>query len=354
MLIGARLTTAPAHPAPGDGALAGFRGQTVVLGFASSWAEAQPEKLPRLRAELRGLGAALFLISPHEAYAFSADDELELRMGSSEEDHQKLRWLMAAHGVEEQALAAGETVLVVVDGSGVTRWSQTSPTLEDPLGTLLAATSRAGAQLRAAPPNNNISLSRRELLVASLTVALAASLAACRRPDERKAKELTQPAAKGTHEREVTLKINGKTHTLKLEPRVSLLDTLRERLSLTGTKKGCDHGQCGACTVLVSGERVNACLLLSVMVEGAEITTIEGLADGNTLHPMQAAFVAEDGLQCGYCTPGQIVSAVALLKENRARTDAEVREHMSGNICRCGAYPNIVRAIQKARGGAPT
>jgi len=149
----------------------------------------------------------------------------------------------------------------------------------------------------------------------------------------------------------VTLRVNGKKHELKIEPRVSLLDALREYLGLTGTKKGCDHGQCGACTVLVGGRRIYSCLTLAVMHAGEEITTIEGLATGRTLHPLQAAFLERDAFQCGYCTPGQICSAVGLLKEGHAHTDAEVREQMTGNICRCGAYPNIVAAIQDARAG---
>src|SRR5581483_2076251 len=147
----------------------------------------------------------------------------------------------------------------------------------------------------------------------------------------------------------VRLKINGKTYPLELDPRTSLLDALRERLHLTGSKKGCDHGQCGACTVLINGRRINSCLTLAVMHEGDEITTIEGLANGDELHPMQAAFVEHDGFQCGYCTPGQICSAVALLKENHANTDDEIREWMSGNLCRCGAYPNILAAIKQAK-----
>ncbi len=145
---------------------------------------------------------------------------------------------------------------------------------------------------------------------------------------------------------DITLNINGKEQMLSLEPRVTLLDALRERLHLTGTKKGCDHGQCGACTVHIDGRRVNSCLTLAIMCQGQKITTIEGLADGDNLHPMQSAFIAHDGFQCGYCTPGQIMSAVAVVSENTAKTPADIREQMSGNICRCGAYPNIVAAIQ--------
>jgi xanthine dehydrogenase YagT iron-sulfur-binding subunit len=146
----------------------------------------------------------------------------------------------------------------------------------------------------------------------------------------------------------VTLNINGDSHTLAIEPRVTLLDALREHLGMNGTKKGCDHGQCGACTVLVNGDRVNSCLTLAVMHAGDDITTIEGLADGEALHPVQAAFIKHDAFQCGYCTPGQICSAVALIKEGHAKTDAEISEQMAGNICRCGAYKNIVAAVREA------
>lgn len=146
---------------------------------------------------------------------------------------------------------------------------------------------------------------------------------------------------------DVTLRINGKLHTLQIEPRVTLLDALRERIGLTGTKKGCDRGQCGACTVLVDGRRINSCLTLAVMHEDAEITTIEGLARGDELHPMQAAFIKHDGFQCGYCTPGQIVSAVGLLAEGCPTSDEGIRECMSGNLCRCGAYPGIVAAVRE-------
>ncbi len=161
--------------------------------------------------------------------------------------------------------------------------------------------------------------------------------------------EATSSAGPATDSVKVNLKINGKDYALDVDPRVTLLDALRERLHLTGSKKGCDHGQCGACTVLVNGRRINSCLSLAVTHEGDEITTIEGLANGEELHPMQSAFIEHDGFQCGYCTPGQICSAVALLKENHANNDDEIREWMSGNICRCGAYPNILAAIKEAK-----
>jgi xanthine dehydrogenase YagT iron-sulfur-binding subunit len=147
----------------------------------------------------------------------------------------------------------------------------------------------------------------------------------------------------------VSLRVNGREFELQLDPRTTLLDCLRETISLTGTKKGCDHGQCGACTVHVNGRRINSCLTLAAMHQGDEITTIEGLGQPGALHPMQAAFVKHDGYQCGYCTSGQIMSAVALLQEQCGSSDAEVKELMSGNICRCGAYPNIVAAIQDVR-----
>jgi xanthine dehydrogenase YagT iron-sulfur-binding subunit len=147
----------------------------------------------------------------------------------------------------------------------------------------------------------------------------------------------------------LTFTVNGIKKSLVLDTRVTLLDALREKLAMPGSKKGCDHGQCGACTVLLDGRRINSCLHLAVMCEGAEVTTIEGLATGDQLHPMQAAFLKHDGFQCGYCTPGQICSAVGLVKEGHARTDEEIRELMSGNICRCGAYNNILAAIKEVQ-----
>ena len=156
-------------------------------------------------------------------------------------------------------------------------------------------------------------------------------------------------------ESSITVRVNGEAHRLAVDTRTTLLDLLRERLGLTGAKKGCDHGQCGACTVLLDGRRVNACLVLAVAHDGAEVTTVEGLADGDRLHPLQQAFVEHDAFQCGYCTPGQLCSAAGMLAEvgqgwpsvvgDAELTDAEIRERMSGNLCRCGAYVNIVPAI---------
>jgi xanthine dehydrogenase YagT iron-sulfur-binding subunit len=155
--------------------------------------------------------------------------------------------------------------------------------------------------------------------------------------------------APGGITRAVTLKVNGTVRRLDVDTRATLLDTLREQLMLSGAKKGCDHGQCGACTVHINGRRINSCLTLAVMHDGDEITTIEGLAAGDELHPMQAAFVEHDAFQCGYCTPGQIMSATALLKEPCGASDEDLREWMSGNICRCGAYPNILAAVRSLR-----
>jgi len=152
----------------------------------------------------------------------------------------------------------------------------------------------------------------------------------------------------------LSIEVNGVPHSLAVEPRVTLLDLLREQFHLTGTKKGCDYGQCGACTVHVDGQRVLSCLCLAVMQNGKKITTIEGLAKGDELHPVQEAFIKHEGMQCGYCTPGQIMSAIACIREGHAASQEEIRNYMSGNICRCGAYPNIVDAIMevKQKGGA--
>jgi xanthine dehydrogenase YagT iron-sulfur-binding subunit len=207
-------------------------------------------------------------------------------------------------------------------------------------------------------------LSRRRFLetAGATGLVLASPLARAEAPTESASAHSETPAYTET----VTLTVNGQHHTVEIDTRTTLLDALRERLALTGTKKGCDQGQCGACTVIVNGQRINSCLTLAAMHTGDEITTIEGLAHGDELHPMQAAFVKHDGLQCGYCTPGQICSSVAMLAEHKAGwpsyatadvttkpalTHAEIAERMSGNICRCSAYANIVAAIRDVADG---
>jgi xanthine dehydrogenase YagT iron-sulfur-binding subunit len=160
---------------------------------------------------------------------------------------------------------------------------------------------------------------------------------------------LDEKVAEYFEKQSLQIEVNGIQHKLSVEPRVTLLDMLREQLHLTGSKKGCDYGQCGACTVHVNGKRVLSCLSLAIMQDGKKITTIEGVADGDTLHPMQQAFIKHDGFQCGYCTPGQIMSGIACVREGHANSEHEIRQYMSGNICRCGAYPNIVDAIMEVK-----
>jgi len=317
-----------------------------VLGFARGHRAPAPAELGRLRRELRGLGAALLLFAPDTVLSLGADDELELAPDDGGLDRLAFEQLVPAAARRELRRAA--LTLLIVDADGNVTWHGQARRCDDPMSTLLVGLSAASRELCEQPLSKR-GITRRELL-GSLAAALALALGEGCRPDQpaREATPKPPPEAKGPNTSRVRLTINGQRHELELEPRVSLLDTLRERLGLTGTKKGCDHGQCGACTVLIDGRRVNACLTLAVMVRG-EVTTIEGLAGGDALHPMQQAFVEEDALQCGYCTPGQIMSAVGLLREKRADDAATIREYMSGNICRCGAYPNIVSAIVKAR-----
>jgi len=191
--------------------------------------------------------------------------------------------------------------------------------------------------------------SRRDFLKQStlLTAAVLAPASALKAAENK----LDERLADAIENVSFSIEVNGVSHQMKIDPRVTLLDLLRERLNLTGTKKGCDYGQCGACTVHVNGHRINSCLTLAVMNDGNKVTTIEGLAKGNELHPMQAAFIKHDGFQCGYCTSGQIMSSVACIREGHADSEDEIREFMSGNICRCGAYPNIVAAIKEVKNG---
>src|SRR3954471_22763311 len=196
---------------------------------------------------------------------------------------------------------------------------------------------------------SGVSESRRDFLKqTSLLTGLAITPAAVLKAAEEKWDE---DFASSLEKVPLKLEVNGVVHNMSVEPRVTLLDLLREQLSLTGTKKGCDYGQCGACTVHVDGKRVLSCLSFAVMHQGKKVTTIEGLSKGDKLHPMQEAFIKHDGFQCGYCTPGQIMSGIACIREGHAASDEEIREYMSGNICRCGAYPNIVNAIADVKKG---
>ena len=184
--------------------------------------------------------------------------------------------------------------------------------------------------------------SRRGILTGAGSVAALPLVATAAKPAAQ------QRASRAKPRMDITLTVNGRDHRVVLDPRTTLLDALREHLDLTGSKKGCDHGQCGACTVHIDGRRVLACLTLAAAVQGRQVTTIEGLAQGGALHPMQAAFIEHDAFQCGYCTPGQIMSAVACVQEGHAKTDDTTREYMSGNLCRCAAYPKIVAAVRDA------
>jgi len=315
------------------------RGRPWVLAFVRGWTPGGDADA--IRAQLRGLGAILFVVSDAGVWSFRPDDDVELSARPSPRLNGEIEDLGARIGV-----APGDDGVFVVDGDGIVRFAH-APSA-DLSASLAGALDAAGRQLLASPPRPGVT--RREWAVMSLVAGFGLALVAGCRGRGADHASTAPPEAKTPTEADVVLRINGRDRRLRIDLRVSLLDALREHLSLTGTRKGCDHGQCGACTVLLDGRAVNACLTLAIAAEGAEITTIEGLARGEELHPLQAAFIAHDAFQCGYCTSGQIMSGVALLREGRARTDDEVRQQMSGNICRCGAYPNIVAAIQAARG----
>ena len=329
--------------------LRGLRGRPFVVAFSSGWAteDGALAHEDALRAELRGLGASLLVIAAAGTWLLEPDDPVQRLLPTAEAEGRP--GAHDAFGVRRDRDGTHALALFVVDAKGLVRWIHRAPhaTASDER-TVLAALRTASEALRARPPTYPLLLSRREMVLSTLVAAFAlATLEDCAPPPPSESPKPPSPQAGPTGPTvDVKLSVNGKEHHLNIEPRVTLLDALREQIGLTGTKKGCDHGQCGACTVLVDGRRINACLTLAIMHQRAKITTIEGLARGDELHPMQAAFIEHDALQCGYCTPGQIMSAVGLLSEGHARGEAEIRELMSGNICRCGAYPNIVAAIQ--------
>jgi len=298
-----------------------------------------------------GTSAPAFRVRDEQAHEYALDDFagrplvllfFTVRDGNRRAIHQEV-------GVEGERVAVlsiyddrlarqfgvtGHSAVFLVDSGGTIRWRHSA--VEHGLAPLPAA-------------DETSALSRRDFLAAMLAASLAAALA----PPELSAAPVAAPAPAGpaaVQSMDVVLSVNGRSVQLLLDPRTTLLDALREHLRLTGTKKGCDHGQCGACTVHIDGRRVLSCLTLAAAAQGKAIRTIEGLTDGDRLHPMQQAFIDYDGFQCGYCTAGQIMSAVALLAEPCGPGDDDVRECMSGNICRCGAYPGIVAAVQSVRG----
>jgi xanthine dehydrogenase YagT iron-sulfur-binding subunit len=324
-----------------------FRGSPVVLAFhGAHWDPARAEHVElynRLIGSLGGVaGARLLEIGregPFHDLTFT-DAALSLPvLGPTDDDVAK------RYGV------GTEPAVFVIDAEGIVRWSQIGPgSLANPVD-LARAISVAAQPFVESPndeqPDTKLAWTRRDFVATALAAAFALAL----RPVEAHAERAAALAPRSTPPRSVTLTVNGRTIALQLEPRVTLLDALREYAGLTGTKKGCDHGQCGACTVHIDGRRELSCLTFAVMQEGRRITTIEGLATGDQLHPMQQAFITHDGFQCGYCTSGQIMSAIAVLDEPWGAADDDVREAMSGNICRCGAYPGIVAAVQEVRRG---
>jgi xanthine dehydrogenase YagT iron-sulfur-binding subunit len=349
-------------------AVSGLERQPTVLAFAEAWESPPSADLEQIRAELRALGAVLLVVSKTLVLGFRPDDDRELVESTDDVLRRDVTSVARRYGVAEPS-GVITPALLVIDRDGVVRFASVIAGDGKELASMLAgALGVAGRALHQDATSCRVhsktlddrvpasagTLSRRDVLVSSLAFGFAlALLEACggqRRPAVGGGLPNNPEPIEG--EIPITLHVNGAERSLRVDPRTTLLDALRERLFLTGAKKGCDMGQCGACTVLVDGRRINSCLSLAIMQHGSKITTIEGLSSDGALHPVQAAFIAEDGFQCGYCTSGQIMSAVALLAEGRARTDSEIREHMSGNLCRCGAYPNIVAAVQRARKGA--
>jgi xanthine dehydrogenase YagT iron-sulfur-binding subunit len=326
--------------------LADFRGSPVVLAFhGAQWDPARREHVDtynRLIASLGGVaGARLLEIGgdgPWRDLTFS-DESLPMPvLNPTDED------IARRYGV------GGEPAVFVIDANGVVRFAQVGAgALENPLALARVISIVAEPFVTASDRGqaHAAGWTRRDFVATALAAAFALALRPLEARAERLASTLAPPRSPST--RPVSLTVNGKDLQLDLEPRVTLLDALREYAGLTGTKKGCDHGQCGACTVHIDGRRELSCLTFAVMQEGKRITTIEGLASGEQLHPLQQAFITHDGFQCGYCTSGQIMSAVAVLDEPWGPNDDDVREAMSGNICRCGAYPGVVAAVQDVR-----
>ncbi|WP_317196788.1 2Fe-2S iron-sulfur cluster-binding protein [Hymenobacter piscis] len=327
---------APDCVLPDGSRLLALRGHPVILAFApEAWDPTrayQSELFARLTSEF-GNGAAFLDTAAEEWHSLDCHGTLAAQFG-----------------------VAGQRALFLLDEHGVVRW-KTVVAPGQPLrpGQVLAALEALHAPAPATRETDASGggLSRRTFVTATLAASALLLLPGCTvsaDADNQRA-DAAADSAGGDSTLAVSLRINGQTHQLQLDPRVALLDALRENLHLTGTKKGCDHGQCGACTVHLDGQSALSCLTLAVMAQGKEITTIEGLAKGEELHPLQAAFLRHDAFQCGYCTPGQLMAATALLQDQTAQLGSavEIREAMSGNLCRCAAYPNILAAIQEVQ-----
>ncbi len=301
---------------------------TLLAFFPRDWDPARPHQLAHLESLVGTISGAGDVLIPDVAEQDAHGD------------------LAGRYGVN------GEQILVLIDSSGVDLWRHAGAITRTDERRLVAALLSI---VESAPPSESSRHgwlpTRREFVAGAIAAAIVAAFAPTLAKAQKVADKLA-PSDATTTATSVALNVNGRNVALDIEPRVTLLDALREYAGLTGTKKGCDHGQCGACTVHINGRRQLSCLTFAVMQQGARITTVEGLAQGTTLHPMQAAFIKHDGFQCGYCTPGQLMSATALLTEPCGTADADVKECMSGNICRCGAYPGIVAAFQEARSTA--
>ena len=321
--------------------LAMLRGIAVLLAFfPDGWDPARPHLLASYNALLRHMpgGGQVVSVSRDDCWCdLETDDGKQVRFALlADLDHDD--------DIAKRYGVAGQQALFLLDGDGVVRWRHVAADGAQPdIDALRFALD---------DPVDARQVSRREFLIATFALSIALTVA----PRLARAAEPPPGATRARPapgEQSISLDVNGRQVQVNVEPRVSLLDALRERMGLMGTKKGCDHGQCGACTVHVDGRRVNACLMLALQAQGSRITTIEGLASGAALHPVQAAFIKHDGFQCGYCTSGQIMSAVACIKEGHAGSRQEIIEWMSGNICRCGAYPGICAAIEDARASTP-
>jgi len=313
-----------------------FRGQSLVLVFyPDDWDPALSQQLAFLNEIFRKLPEGF------EAFGVSRNGLIvDFDLGSKGSFQVPVLHDRSLNGeVGRKFGVSGQRAIYVIGADGHVKWRQvgltgTPQSIDDLLESLTPRPVPSGVS----------EFSRREFLVTAAAVAFALTLLPKLGHAETRAPTTVQSDSKP-----IMLNVNGQDVRISIEPRVTLLDALRERAGLTGTKKGCDHGQCGACTVLIEGRRVNSCLLLAIMQQGKKITTIEGLSQGDNLHPVQEAFIQHDGFQCGYCTPGQIMSAVACIHEGHANSDEDLQTWMSGNICRCGAYVGIREAILEAR-----